>query len=707
MFWVGCGGGSSSSSSQQGSQSSTVVLKSISLSAATGKLNIGDTRQFTATGTYSDGSSKDVTSTVTWTSSNQGVAQVSAAGLVTAMGGGSTTILATQSSVSGASSISVNASLTGVAVTPGTSTLGTAKTVQLTATGTYSDNSTQNVTTSATWTSSNAAVAQVSATGLVTAVSTGTVTITGTLNGISGTSTITVNVSLTGIGVTPLTSTLAAGNTLQLAATGTYSDTTTGDVTSQATWTSSDTTIATVSSSGLVTAVAAGSVQITGSLNGFSAAATVQVPVSLVSINILPSTPAIELNTTQPMTASGTYSDGTQQDLTNLVTWASSSSSIATIDQTGLVTAVASGSTNITAAMSGITGTTALTVNTPQLVSIVLDQDGTTVPLGLPLQLSATGVFSDNSTAELVGVTYTSSDPTIVSVDANGLATTKLVGSVTITATVGSVSGTGALTVGTQTLVSIAVTPTNPSVPLGLPQQFTVTGTFTDSSTQQLTNGVTWSSSDLTVGTVDVNGLVTTVGLGSATITANINSLSSSGTLTVTAAKLVSIAVTPASVSIPVGVTQQFTATGTYDDTSTQDLTAYATWTSSKGTLATVSNAGLASSVAVGNVTITATSGGVSGTAALTVDTATITGLTITPANPSVKKGTRVQFTATAQYSDGTSFDVSRQVSWHSSKPSITHINGAGLARAHKTGTATITAQFGSTKATTTMTVTN
>jgi uncharacterized protein YjdB len=124
-------------------------------------------------------------------------------------------------------------------------------------------------------------------------------------------------------------------------------------------------------------------------------------------------------------------------------------------------------------------------------------------------------------------------------------------------------------------------------------------------------------------------GLATGVAAGTTTITATSGSVSGSTTLTVTAATLVSISVTPTNPSIAKGTTRQFTATGTYSDSTTQNLTTAVTWSSSSTTVATISNAtgskGLATGVAAGTTTITATSGSVSGTTSLTV-TAPTTG---------------------------------------------------------------------------------
>src|SRR2546427_1592372 len=94
--------------------------------------------------------------------------------------------------------------------------------------------------------------------------------------------------------------------------------------------------------------------------------------------------------------------------------------------------------------------------------------------------------------------------------------------------------------------------------------------------------------------------------------------------LTAKNATLVSIGVTPANPNLPQGLTRQFTATGTYSDSSTQDLTAQVAWSSSNTGVATIDSAGLATSVAAGTTTITATLGLVSGNTTLTVTNATL-----------------------------------------------------------------------------------
>src|SRR5207245_9335598 len=130
-------------------------------------------------------------------------------------------------------------------------------------------------------------------------------------------------------------------------------------------------------------------------------------------------------------------------------------------------------------------------------------------------------------------------------------------------------------------LVSIALTPANPSISTSQTQQFIATGTYSDNSTQTLAS-VIWSSSNTGVAAITNDagnhGVAVPSGNGTTTISASAGSISGSTTLTVTA--LVSIAVTPANASTAGGLPQQFTATGTYSDTSTRNLTSAVNWSS-------------------------------------------------------------------------------------------------------------------------------
>src|SRR5205823_3807949 len=172
-------------------------------------------------------------------------------------------------------------------------------------------------------------------------------------------------------------------------------------------------------------------------------------------------------------------------------------------------------------------------------------------------------------------------------------------------------------------------------------QQFTATGTYSDGSIQNLTNAVSWASSNTSVATVTSGGLATGLAQSTSEISASSGGVTGSTTLAVGPATLVSIAVTPANPTITKGTTQQFTATGTYTDGSTLDVTSSVTWVSSTTSVATITAGGLATGAAPGTSQISATSAGVTGSTTLTVGPAALVSIAVTPANQTVKIGTK------------------------------------------------------------------
>src|SRR5205823_5614252 len=140
-------------------------------------------------------------------------------------------------------------------------------------------------------------------------------------------------------------------------------------------------------------------------------------------------------------------------------------------------------------------------------------------------------------------------------------------------------------------------------------------------------------------------------------------------------AVLQTITLSPQNATVGKGTTQQFTATGHYSDSTTQDLTALVTWSSSDSTVVSIDNSGLATNRKFGTVTITAALGSVTNSTTLTVATITLTGIVVTPVNPSVNIGQTQQFSATATFSDGTTQDITATAHWSSSTVGVASIN--------------------------------
>ena len=635
-------------------------LVSIAVTPANPSIAKGTSQQFTATGTYSDSSTQNLTTSVTWASSAPAVASISNAagseGLASGVSAGNTTISATLGSVSGSTTLTVTvANLVSIAITPATPSIAKGTSQQFTATGTYSDSSTQNLTTSVTWGTSLGSVATISnaagTEGLAFGAGVGNTTISATLGSISDSTTLTVTPAvLTSISISPTSPTIAKGTTQQFAATGTYSDNSSQVLTLTATWSSSITGVASISNAagsvGLATAVSAGTTTISATVGSITGTTTLTVSAAtLVSIAVTPVTPSISNGTTQQFTAMGTYSDSSTQNLTTSVTWSSATPVVATISNAagseGLASAVSAGASVISATLGSVVDSTTLTVTSATLVSIVVTPTDPSIVQGTTEQFTAMGTYSDSSTQNLTtSVTWATSVPGVATISnasgSEGRATSVSTGTTTISATLGSISGSTTLTVTTATLVSIAITMANPVLTQGTTIQLTATGTYSDSSTQNLTTTVTWGSSNPGVATISntpgSQGLASAVSVGSTMISASLGGVTGTTTLTVTAALLVSIAVTPATASIGVGATQQFTAMGTYSDSSTQNLTTSVTWYSGNGAAASISNTagsnGRATGLAAGTSTITAVLSGITGAATLTV-TAVATPVTV------------------------------------------------------------------------------
>jgi cysteine-rich repeat protein len=614
--------------------------------------------------------------------------------------------------------------LVSIAITPPAPSIADGTSVQLTATATFSDSTTSDVTATATWSSSDPTIATVTA-GDVTGLDPGVATITATVGAVMGSTDVTVtDATLVSLELSPIDSSVALGFVWPFTATGTFSDSSVQDLTDQVTWSSSDETVATIDAVGVATTLAVGMTTIGADLAGVSEQTSLTVTdATLVSIQITPVDPSVALGVDEQFTATGTFSDTSTQDLTSMVTWASTDQTIATIDAAGLATTVATGTTTITASLGGVMGMTDLTVTTATLVSIQVTPVNPSIALGLDQQFTATGTFTDSTTQNLTTqVLWTSSVDTIAQISnaagSEGLATSLALGTTTITAAMGAVMGATDLTVTDAALVSIDVQPDDPTVALGVDQQFTAIGTFTDTTTQNITTQVTWGSSDDTVAQISnaagSEGLATTLATGTTTITATMGAISGSSDLTVSGATLVSIDVSPLDPSVSLGLDQQFTATGNFSDSTTQDLTTQVTWSSSDPTVAQISSAapteGLATTLATGTTMITATLGPISGSSDLTVTAVALVSIAVTPVDPTIGVGATQQFTATGTFSDTSTMDVTTQVLWESSLIGIAQISNApgseGLATGVGDGTTSITATSGTIVGSTSLTVT-
>jgi Bacterial Ig-like domain (group 2) len=630
--------------------------------------------------------------------------------IMTACGGGG----GSSTNNSGGTPTPVTPTLASLQISPARISLAPGGSQQFTATGNYSDGSSRNLTSSVQWSTSDGAVAAVSTGGLATAMGAGVTTLTASSGKMQAAATLDVTsaaANLVSIAVSPAASSLPVNASQQYTATGTYNDGSTSDLSALVAWSSSSVSIATIDASGLASGVSAGAATISaklGSVTG-STGLTITAP-TIASISVTPDDLTLGIGIGQQYTATAVYTDGSTQDLTSGVTWSSSATSVATINGSGLLTTAGAGTSTITATVGSLTDTTTLTVVAAHLISIAVSPSPVSLAKGTAQQFAATGSFDDGSTQLLTSVAWSSGNAAVASVNAaSGVATAVGTGSTTVTATSGSVSGSASVTVTGATLVSLAVTPANSTMPSGTTKQMTATGTFSDSSTQDITGSAVWSSSTPAAATVNNQGLVTSIANGSTTIAASLGSVSGSTSLTVSPVKLVSIAILPANPRIQRHTTMKFTAVGTFSDNSTGSNLAGLVWTASPPRIASMRGGGLVFGKKSGTATINASSGGVKGTTTLTVGSGTLNSIAITPVNPSVALGAPQQFTATGAYSDGTHQDITNKAHWSSSQASVATIANApsiaGLASTSGVGSTVIGAHSGGTSSSTTLAV--
>ncbi|HEX3104258.1 MAG TPA: Ig-like domain-containing protein [Terriglobales bacterium] len=715
----GCAGGGS------GNGGGGAKLSSIKVSAANANPTVGDTDQLTATGKYRDGSTQDLTSSVTWTTSPAGLATVSAGGVLTAQTAGAVSVTAAMGGVSGSASVTIAPKLVSIAITPASKTIAASTKWQFLAKGTYSDASVVDITGSVSWSSSNPAVATISDTtptkGLALGVAGGTTNITATSGTIKSTTPAVLTVTsanATSLAISPNPASMALDVSQQFTATATFSDGSTQDVTNVATWSSSTTSVATVTVSGLVTAKNLGTTNISASFESVNDSSSLTVDASNLSSIEIQVLGTIAQGTKTVATAIGHFNDGSTRSLSTIVNWSSSDTSVAQFVAVNQISGLKPGSVTITAKLGSVTSSVPFDVSNASIQTITVTPVNQTIPIGWHQQFTATGKFSDSSTQDITtSVTWASDNKPVADFGTQGSSIGVIegitAGTAHATASFSSVTGSTSLTVSSATLSSISVSASKPNSILapGAALPFNAKGVWTDKSTQNVNVYATWSSSDTNVATVGISGVVTGQSAGNATITAKIGTISSSASVIVEGSSLVSIKITPQSLKLPATIETQLTAMGTFSDGQQLDLTSAVTWTSSTPSVATVSNsadtAGIATGVAQGSTTVSAAFAGVSATTPLviTVTNATLTSIQVTPSAPNIPLGSSQLFAAQGTFTDSSVVNITVEVAWSSSDVSVATIKANGLATSASTGTTTIKASLNGVNGTTVLTV--
>ena len=567
--------------------------ESISLTNASEDLIVGMTKKLETTITPEDATTK----TITWTSSNTEVATVSAEGIVTAKGGGTTVITATTyNGKTVKCTITVEQPVTAIALSDATTSLWVGKTKALTATVTPTASS----NTAVNWSSSDENVATVSSKGVITAKGKGTCTITCTAAdgyGAKSTCEVTVKQQVTEIAISETNASLWVGDTKNITATATPTNANNTNVT----WTSSDNSIATVSSKGIITAKGKGTCTITCTASdGYGTKSTCEITIKqqVTEIALSETNASLWVGDTKTLTA--TASPTTANNTS--VEWSSSDDNVATVSSEGIVTAKGQGTCTITCTAADGYGTKSICEVTvkQQVTEIALSETSASLWVGETKTLSAT---VSPTTASNTSVEWSSSNDNVASVSSEGMITAKGEGTCIITCTAADGYGTKSIceVIVKQQVTEIALSETNASLWVGETKTITATALPTTASN----TSVAWSSSDDNVATVSSEGVITANGEGTCIITctaADGYGIKSTCEITVKQ-QVTEIVLSETTVSLCLGDTKTITATATLETASNTDVI----WSSSDENVATVSADGIVTAKGEGTCIITCT----------------------------------------------------------------------------------------------------
>ena len=693
------------------------ALQAVAVVPGAFSLPKGGARQLVCLGTYTDGTTSDLTSSASWTSDSTPHVQVTGSGRAVAVDIGSARVSADIAGHTGRAVVSVTgASFDGVAISPTMPSVAAGEVIGLIATGLFSDGSSSDVTDATSWTTANADVAVVTANRL-RGVAPGVTTVTASVQNVAQSATVTVGRPvLQGISVSPGAATIASGDAQAFTCTASYSDATTRDCTADASWTALlGGRQAPLPAPGSVSEALPGDYLVTASYSGLAGTATLNVtPPAVRKLVLTPSKVALPAGATVSLAARAVYSDGSTGDATADVDWSTDDAGVATFDGAqGLLHAIAPGATTAAAALGGVVATAAVAVGPAEVVSVQLTPPAVSVATGTLTQFHAVAQLTDGASRDVTATAqWSTSDATVAFVDDFGRVDALAVGTAIVGAASGAVLATAQLVVVAPALVQVAVAPANPSVTVGESLQLLALGTYADGSSKDVSSLASWTSSDVSVATVTPAGLARADGAGTALLSATVEGIGGSTTLLVEPAPLLFLTISPSVASLQIGGALQLAAVGQFADGTLAPLTSQATWTSSDSTVASVGDVpgskGLVTPLWTGTATVTATLSGQVATAMITVQPLVPRALAIAPAGPTLEAGLTLQLTARATLGDGSTRDVTSLVLWGSARPTIAAFpTGAppGLLTAVSPGTTNVSAVLGGVGAATTVTV--
>ena len=452
-------------------------------------------------------------------------------------------------------------------------------------------------------------------------------------------------------------------------------------------WNSSDVAVAVVDSNGLVTAISPGMAKITATTtdgSNLSAFCTITVnSILATSIDLYPTSLTLDIDDTSQLIATINPINATNKT----VRWSSGNTSIASVSSTGVVTAVAPGTVYITATTTDGTNLSAsckVTVRERMASSITLNYNSLSLYVYQTAQLLATVYPGDVANKT---VTWKSSNPSVATVNNNGLVTAISSGIVTITATTTDGSNLSAYCDVTVSIIpATSITLNKNSLTLDIDDTYQLSATIIPSNATYKT--VAWSTSNPSVARVSNNGYVTLVAPGYATITATTTdgtNLSASCQVKVVK-RVKSITLNESYLTLTLPETIQLYAVISPSDATNKTLS----WTSSNSAVAKVDNNGFVTAVSPGNATISATTtdgSNLSASCYVTVRKQLVTSISLSESNIAMHIGETAQLMAHIEPDNATD----KTLTWRTGDSSVAMVDNNGIVTAIGGGTTTVT----------------
>jgi uncharacterized protein YjdB len=421
----------------------TRPVASVTVSPDPITLDVAETEQLSATARDANGDEIQLSpDQFTWRSADSGIATVTGTGEVEGVGEGTTEITAEVDGQSGSSQVTVNRPVVSIEISPSSTSVEVNTTVQLTAT--LLDANDDVITgRPVNWSSSDPNVATVDSSGVVTGVQEGDVVITARAEGVNATANVSVGAPVATVDISPDGGAIDVGQTLQLDAT--IQDAGGNDLSRSVTWTSSAPGVVSVNQTGLATGQSQGTADITAESEGVSDTVSVTVSAPVDSVTVTPDPVNLDLNDTQQLDVE--LQDANGNVLTGrTVNWSSNAPGIASVDNSGLVTAVAEGTTQVTATSEGVSDSVSVTV-TASVDDVVVSPGSVRIWSDEQTQLSVDVLDANGDPLTGRSVTWSSDDSAVATVDTNGMVSAVGPGVCNISATSEGVSGTMTLTV--------------------------------------------------------------------------------------------------------------------------------------------------------------------------------------------------------------------------------------------------------------------